>query len=82
MQITLFTNANNWNLLQAAANATKHYGFHCILLVSILYSLVENLYICYQIFHVFLKFQKTGLDTFETTAGKPGFVHTDCVWVS
>lgn len=58
-QITPFTNASNRNLLQAAANTAKRYAFHCILLFSILYSLAENLYICYSIFHgFFLNFRK------------------------
>lgn len=47
MQITYFPNADNRNLLQAAVNIAKHYAFHWMMLVSVLYSFAENLSIYY-----------------------------------
>lgn len=47
MQIMHFPNADNRNLLQAAANIAERYAFQWIMLVSILYSFAENLSIYY-----------------------------------
>lgn len=47
MQIMHFPNADNRNLVQAAANIAKSYAFHWMMLFSILCSFADNLSIYY-----------------------------------